>query len=287
MIKQAFLLSVFILLSAWALCSDVAQGKAYHPEFADSILGNHLPPLLLNSQPGLLPGEVATTWLYDVQPVMQHSNKSLVFAVFLLCMLIFLLVKFLYPDYFAATAEGFMNLHFYTQLFRSNEYGEIIPFVLMAIFRCLVLSLAILLIWLVLTEQASPRLLPTYLLIFVLTGVTVVLKSLAEYLFNFFAGSLQLIRVYFVQVTIIFNVMSLLILPVLLIMLYQHQLRSEWVFGLLSAWLVVSVLMYLVRSVQVVPARSIMNFMHFILYICAFEIIPWMLLVRIIVNVSG
>jgi hypothetical protein len=284
--KWGCFFAIFFLFSNIIFAAPAAKME-YNPVYVDSVLKSHLPYLDVLSDPGLHPEQVAGSFRLDIQPVLNNSHKTMVFVVFLICILIFLLVKFLYPDFFAASAEGFLNLNFFTQLFRSNEYGEVIPFILMAVFRCLVLSLAVLLVLTTFSDNNNLGMIRTYFMLLSLMIITVVIKSIGEYLFNFFSGSLQFARVYYVQVNLLFNVMSLVILPLLLIMFFRHHIHPNWVCGIIGGWIVVSSILYLVRSVQVVPAKGIIYYLHFILYICAFEIIPWLLLTRIIWNVTG
>jgi len=281
--RTFFLLSMMVLMSA--VCFAVQDSvNVYSPEYVDTILAANAPPIDMARFPEINPAQLSAFCRYDIQPIAHRSFKTLVFVVFILSLSIFLLVKFLYPDFYAASVEGFISLNFFNQSFRINEYGGAIPFLLMILFRCLVLSLGILLVWGVLHNRTWKGLEEVYYTIFMVIIVGTAMKNTLEYLFNFLSGSIGQTRPYFIQVNILYNVMYMFILPLLLILFFISDLSLKSVSVIGISWLLLSGLLYMIRSLQVMPARSIISYLHFILYICAFEIIPWLLIARVVWN---
>src|SRR5688500_11724399 len=119
---KIFLYVSFLVSSLGLAAASDSLTKEYNTAYKDSILTARLPVHTLTHYPGINPGNVASSYSYNIQPIVPKLNRSLVFAVFIFSIILFLVVKFLYPDYYAASVEGFISFNFFNQYYRLNEY---------------------------------------------------------------------------------------------------------------------------------------------------------------------
>lgn len=114
-------------------------------------------------------------------------------------------------------------------------------------------------------------------------GVFLLIKVLIERLIGSLFEIDKLISQYIFQKTSFKNYLGLLLLPINALLLYSFQPTLPIIYGIVSLLLIINII-GLVSSFKTHQSLIKRNFFYFILYLCALEIAPYIILYKVFIS---
>ena len=123
-----------------------------------------------------------------------------------------------------------------------------------------------------------------FLDICVLLGLFFTVKNIVEFIFNWIIDTQETFKAFFLQNLFAELLLSIILLVFLLIYIYNNHISRDFMLFLILFSFGGYAFFNIVRSYQLMGNIRIPYKLHFFLYICAFKIIPMLLLARYILN---
>ena len=114
-------------------------------------------------------------------------------------------------------------------------------------------------------------------------GVFILIKVLTERIIGSLFEIDKLISLYIFQKTSFKNYLGLLLLPINALLLYSFQPTLTIIYGIVSLLLIINII-GLVSSFKTHQSLIKRNFFYFILYLCALEIAPYIILYKVFIS---
>lgn len=219
---------------------------------------------------------------YIISDYKKFGNKDIVFYTLLVCFFLLAFTKTVYPKYFASIFAIFFQTNFRQKQTKDQLLQDIIPAVLNnCIFFLSIACVATILI---------PKLVVTEGLqnwqIFILSLVIIITIYSIKYIFLLFMGWIFNIKeasnAYLFIVFIINKIIGIIILPICVIMAFAKNNIVD-VIEVIGLTIVSLLLLYRVflcyRSTN---TRLKINILHFFLYFCSLEILPLLIIFKVL-----
>ena len=123
-----------------------------------------------------------------------------------------------------------------------------------------------------------------FLKILLLLVVFFSIKNIIESIFNWVIGTQDPYRALFLQNLFAELILSTTLLIIFMTYIYNSRLSSGLMTILLTANISAYLFFNIIRSYQLVSINSIKYKLHFFLYICAFKVLPFLVLIKYMLN---
>lgn len=277
--KVVLLLLFFLITQQGFTRSDTSS---INPIFRDSILRTQRDTVAWNSMiKHTNKFKKSTTLLIQKQ---KSEPPSIVFFYFALALLILVLImRLVFEDFSLSMLEGLLSIKQYFVYYKSKKYDSLFALVMLYFLNIIILSM----ITYVGLQYFRGNNFRAFHLTFFIKIVSViggffVIKDILEFLFNWVIDMQSIFRAYFLQLLFSEFIIAGFLLALILITVYNQQISTNF----LGTLYLVSFLGYLVfntiRSYQLMRNVQIAYKLHFFLYICAFKVMPLLLLAKYI-----
>ena len=281
-LKKLFL-SILLLCSAHIFSSTT--NTLYNPYFRDSVLKNKID---------------SAGWKQVVQkvdPNRTHGNtqliqqqkkpaKSKVFFFIAAAIVILLLVlRLLFDDFSFSLLEGILSVKKFFIFYKSKKYDSFIAIIFIYALKIAILSLiAYIVLQHLLKSDFTAFNFRFFLDILVLLSLFFTLKNILEFIFNRVINTDETFKAFFLQNLFAEFLLSIFLLILLLIYLYNDHISYHFMAFVFSLGFAGYIVFNIIRSYQLMSNVRIPYKLHFFLYICAFKIIPILLLTKYILS---
>jgi hypothetical protein len=210
--------------------------------------------------------------------IRKTSNKTGVFLLSVLLLYAFAGIRLMFSHQFAGSLDILKNL-------RNHNKGqtEADSISLLSFYGLFLLTLGYASYNYLAGYQSILKGLPMLAgIILCCSAVTVlfILKVFLVWLIAWCFDKKQVFVQYFQKVTLIYKVAAIVLFPLSILFLLSSGSLSIWVLKLTLAILITTLLMRYVLNLAHIKKLLSVHFFHFFLYLCAFEIIPLMLLLK-------
>ncbi|MCO5247576.1 MAG: DUF4271 domain-containing protein [Chitinophagales bacterium] len=280
-------MSIFFkkLLLVWIVaCSSLTMSAKmeFSPAFQDSFVVNNSSATQIELIHSRVNGvNIIENPQWDVQQIKIKQPLHYEAFIMLSIAIIFIILKFLYPTYLKNNIESIVKFKNFETLYKSRKYTDLLPITLLFIVRSLSLTAIIFYITDSLSHTFKFSTLFEFVNLFVVINIFFLCISFLEFFTQAVLGMEQLFKPYFTQYIIITTWFWLLISLIFLILSINGFLISKTVILYISGISVTLLtLMAVYRSKKLGNDEVDINFISFILYICTFKIIPYLLILK-------
>jgi len=276
-------LFIFLCFSLYSFSKN--DTTAYNPFFRDSVLKNKIDSGCWNKLVSVTDIHKPSGKTVFVQK-QKHAQKSTVLLYISLAIALLLVVlRLIFDDFSFSLLEGIVSVKKFYIFYKSKKYDSLFAILSVYIFKISILSLVVY-IGLRYMQQDDFTNFSFYFFfdIWVLLGLFFTVKNVIEFIFNWVIDTQETFKAFFLQNLFAEFVVSVFLLVLFLIYIYNSHISYDFMFGLLLSGLGVYVVFNIVRSYQLMGNVRIPYKLHFFLYICAFKILPVLLLVKYILN---
>ena len=278
------LFSVLLLFVSFnGIANDTTSNK--NPYFIDSVLKNKLDTAKFHEIEAnlLLKKPAATQTIIQQEKQNAESNWYLTVAVILIVLT--LLLRLLFDDFTDSMVEGVVSFKKFMIFYQSKKYDSLLAVLLLFVLNIAVLSLVIhIFIQVVLNNDFSEFYLNRYIKITVAFLIYFFIISTIEYLFNGFTNTLSVFVAHFLWFLFSSFFGIIICLFVLLIHIYNSNISLNVLEIIAWIFFAFFVVFNIIRSYQLFSTIRIPYKLHFFMYICAFKMLPLLILGKYILE---
>jgi len=283
---QPFSKYIFSILLSLMAFSSVAKNDTtiFNPIFRDSILRNKIDSVgikLLNNH--INKEKKSTTLLIQKQ---KKAPPSIIFCIVGFSLLLFLLIlRLIFEDFTLSMFEGLWSIKRFFIFYKSKKYSSFIAILSIYLLNIIILSL-IAYVAIQYYQKNSFRSFEfiVFLKLLGILALFFIFKDILEFIFNWVINMQSAYRAFFLQLLFSEIIIASLFLVLLMVTVYNQQVSERFLVSLF----VISFLSYLVfntiRSFQLMSNIRIDYKLHFFLYICAFKVLPLLILAKFVIN---
>ncbi len=223
---------------------------------------------------------------YIIVQAQKHPDKSLVFLyVTTILLLLLVFIRVMFDDFFHAILEGVTSKKKFYIFYKSKKYDSLLAVFLIYLFKIAILALVVYIgINYFQKDDFTTFHLKIFFNIWALLSIFFITKNVTEYIFNWVIGTLDIFNASFLSSLFAEFILSVLLLIVFMVYIYNTHISYGFMLTVLVLSVSVYVVFNIIRSYQLISNRLVNYKLHFFLYICAFKIIPFLILTKYILN---
>ncbi|MBK6273592.1 MAG: DUF4271 domain-containing protein [Saprospirales bacterium] len=190
-----------------------------------------------------------------------------------------LLFRLLFDDFTDSMLEGLISFKKFMVFYQSKKYDSLLAVLLLFILNIAVISLVVhIFVQIILNDQFREFYMSRYFKIAITLLVYFFVTSTIEYLLNGFTNTLSVFLAHFLWY--LFSSFFGIIICLLLLMVHIYNTSISLGFFEIVGWLFFAlfVVFNIIRSYQLFSTIRIPYKLHFFMYICAFKILPVLIL---------
>jgi len=222
-------------------------------------------------------------------PVIQNiriGGISLYYFIALLVLLFFLvLIRLFFEDFFMSLAEGIISNKKFLIYLKSKKYDSFLAMLSVYALHLVCLAYLLYLIAILYTtgnfKQFNLLILGKFTLLLFLFFT---LKFIIEFIFNAISDSADTFKTFFIQHLFIELAFYFLLILLFTFFIYYQYNNNQYLLIILSVISVGLLLFTAFRSFQLLLELKVVYKLHFFLYLCAFKVLPVLLLGKFILN---
>lgn len=278
-------LSFFLFLTISFSSFSKNDTSAFNPVFRDSVLKNNIDSERWNKLVFNLDIHKKANKHIFIQ-TQKHPQTSSVFLFISLTILIILLVlRLIFEDLFYSILEGMVSIKKFFIFYKSKKYDSLFAIIFIYTIKIIILSLMVYIGLCIFQKTDFAHFsYADFLDICVLLGLFFIVKNIVEFIFNWIIDTQEMFKAFFLQNLFAELLLSIILLVLFLIYIYNNHVSRDFMLFLILFSFVGYAFFNIVRSYQLMGNIRIPYKLHFFLYICAFKIIPMLLLARYILN---
>lgn len=272
------LFSVMMLfVSTFASANDTISNN--NPYFIDSILKTKLDTVKFHQIEAILITKKTAATQIEIQQIKQQPQNSWYLFVAIILIILTLLFRLLFDDFTDSMLEGLISFKKFMVFYQSKKYDSLLAVLLLFILNIAVISLVIhIFVQIILNDQFREFYISRYFKIAITLLVYFFVTSTIEYLLNGFTNTLSVFLAHFLWY--LFSSFFGIIICLLLLMVHIYNTSISLGFFEIVGWLFFAlfVVFNIIRSYQLFSTIRIPYKLHFFMYICAFKILPVLIL---------
>ncbi|MFN8284815.1 MAG: DUF4271 domain-containing protein [Chitinophagales bacterium] len=274
---RTLFIAIFLSFSFHGIAKDSVSN--INPYFIDSVLKNKLDTATFNQiETNLLLKKTAATQTI-IQQEKQHGQSSWYLLAALILILLTLLLRLLFDDFTDSMFEGVVSFKKFMIFYQSKKYDSLLAVLLLFVLNIAILSLVVhILIQFIVNDHYNQFYIFRYMQIFVILLVYSCSISAIEYFFNGFTNTHSFYIAHFLWYLFSSFFSVIICLMILLIHIYNSNISLP--FLEVVSWMIFAffVVFNIVRSYQLFRSIRIPYKIHFFMYICAFKLLPLLIL---------
>lgn len=208
----------------------------------------------------------------------KHENKTGVFFISILLLYAFAGVRLMFSHQFAGSLDMIKNLNA-----KRKSQSESDSFSMISFYALYLITLGYILYFFLHQYHDYFVKMPTILgvlLCIALVTVLYLLKTTFVYFVAWTFDKSELLSQYFGQVSMINKVAAIVLFPLTILMLISSSTMAIILLKLSIGIFTLAILLRYVKAIPVIKKLLSIHFLHFIMYLCAFEIIPMLILIK-------
>lgn len=278
---RLFLFVLLLFFSCYGFAKEIDSTKS--PYYIDSILKHKIDTSKFKSIVSKFDIHKKTKSNVFIQQ-QKTKQKSIFYLVsFVVLILLCLLIRLVFDDFWTSMAEGFISFKKFTIYYQSKKYDSFIAVFCLYVLNIFILSLVLhccsqLFITNSFINFNIQKLIQIFLLLFLFFTVI----NIIEYLFNSITNTTSIFLMHFLfQLFSLFFILSSVLISIII---YVYNFKFDFVFLRITAIILLSLFLVfnIIRSYQLFITTKIPYKLHFFLYICAFKIVPFLILSKYI-----
>ncbi len=273
------------------LCMVVFAGfsandtTSYNPAFRDSVLKNKVDSTRWNHLRSTLDIHKAGGRTIVIQKQKPATQSTAFLYLSLGIALPLLVLRLIFDDFSASLIEGMLSIKKFFIFYKSKKFDSLLAILSVYVFKITILSLVMYIGLRYFQKDTFIAFDAYYFLdLWLLLGLFFTVKNVTEFIFNWVIDTQDSFRAFFLQNLFAEFLLSIVLLVLFLIYIYNGHVSYNFMLSMLLLCLVVYVVFNIIRSYQLMSNTRIPYKLHFFLYICAFKIVPLLVLVKYILN---
>lgn len=256
-----------------------------NPIFRDSVLNHSIDSSKWSSLIHEMDIHKSSNKNMMIQKQKSLLNNNMYLYVFSIIIALLLLMRLLLDDFFVSLIEGTFSIKKFYLFFQSKKYDSLLAIIFTYLLNLICISF-ITYVGLVYYLNRNFNEFDILFLLKILALITLffVVKNIIEFIFNWVINTLHIFKAFFLQNLFVELIGSILLLILLLIFIYNQSLSTVFFSTSILFFAIVYVVFNTIRSYQLIGNVRIPYKLHFFLYICAFKILPLLLMVKYILN---
>ncbi len=251
----------------------------YNPAYQDSILKNKSDSALWTTLHNKATAYHAMPGYVSIQQQRQNFKSQAFLMVFVFIVLLLLVFRMLFEDYMFSLLEGLGSIKKFFIFYKTKKYDSFLAIVFIYTLKVFMSSLIFYgVVQYVFKEDFNVFNMHFYLNSCLVFGSFFLVKDILEYIFNVITNTQETFKAFFLQNMFAELLLSILLLFLLIIFVYNDHISNSVVVFLMVIGFVWYFLFNVIRSYQLIDNVRILHKLHFFLYICAFKILPILLL---------
>lgn len=283
MLCHISLLFTLFFLSVSFQSAIAADTTNSNPFFIDSVLKNNLDTAKFSKIENdlLIKKPAASQAIIQQQKQNEQSDWYIIATAILVFLMLFM--RLLFDDFTFSMFEGVVSFKKFMVFYQSKKYDSFLAVLILFVLNIAMLSLVVhIFIQIILNDNFTQFYLNRYIQINVILLVYFFAISTVEYFFNGFTNTISLFVAHFLW----YLFSSFFTIIISLLILLTHVYNASVSIGLLSVvgWIffVIFFVFNIVRSYQLLRTIGIPYKLHFFMYICAFKLLPLLILSKYI-----
>ncbi len=276
---------LFILLFASLISFSKNDTTSFNPLFRDSVLKNKVDSVKWNKLVSAIDIHKTSGGNILIQkqkhPVKSPSFLYITIGIFL----ILLILRLIFDDFSFSLLEGIASVKKFLIFYKSKKYDSLLAILSIYILKISILSLVVYIgLHFFKKDEFTSFQYLYFFNIWILLGLFFTIKNVIEFVFNFVIQTQETFKAFFLQNLFAEFLLSIVLLVLMLIYIYNGNVSYNFMTILMSICFTGYAVFNIVRSYQLMSNIRIPYKLHFFLYICAFKIIPMLLLAKYILN---
>jgi hypothetical protein len=281
---KTVLLSLFLILLN-TISFSKQDTSPFNPVFKDSILNNKTDSAKWQSIVQFMDIHKSADKNKIIQKYKADTKSPVFLYISVAVLLLLLLMRLLFDDFSFSLLEGIWSFKQFLIYYQSKKYDSLIAVIFVYLLNLSVLSMVTYIgLEHFLKNDYTQFNTRFFLKILIALSVFFSAKNILELIFNRVIEMQQSFKAFFLQNLFAEFVLSFILLFLLLIYIYNPVISSGFAAFLLVFSLVLYIVFNTIRSYQLMDNVRIPYKLHFFLYICAFKIIPMLILAKYILK---
>lgn len=256
-----------------------------NPIFRDSLLKNKLDTTKWNIVKSNIDINKSTHKNVVIQKQKRAQNNLDFLYISSIVLLFLLIMRLMFDDFSFSLLEGIWSFKKYLLYYQSKKYDSLIAIIFVYLISTIVLSL---ITYIGLVHFVNDNFITFNYVLFIEILVAILLffsiKNLIEFIFNWVIDTQHIFRAFFLQNLFSELLLSIVVLFLLLIYIYNDGISYNFTLIIMSIIMVLYLVFNTFRSYQLMDNVRIPYKLHFFMYICTFKIIPLLLIAKYILN---
>lgn len=274
---RLFLVGLFLLFSLNGSTQNKLSNQ--NPYFMDSVLKNKLDTTKFKDiEASILIKKAAATQAI-IQQEKQNVQSSWYLFTALILISLTLFLRLLFDDFTNSMFEGVVSFKKFMIFYQSKKYDSLLAVLLLFILNIALLSLVVhIFIQYVLNDNFTNFYAFRYVQITSILLIYFFAISIIEYFFNGFTNTLSLYVAHFLWY--LFSSFFSILVCLLILLIHIYNLSIPFRLLEIIGWITFAFFLVfnIIRSYQLFRTIRIPYKIHFFMYICAFKILPFLIL---------
>jgi hypothetical protein len=272
------LLVVFLTISSAVNATD----REFNPAFVDSILMAQEQVDIQSGHFNKIQGTtVAASKVWDLQTVNPPTHFASIYLVVLAILLLFVVLKFFYRNFFEAGLLGLPNDKVFLLHHRGNKFTDSFPWIAFFFLRLILIATAIQYGVYYFTGKQEAAGLTYFGIWMAVVAAFYLLRFAAEWMVQSVVGLSKQFKVYYMQHLLITGWLWLPAIGIILILFVNIDRISVPLYaGIVAGILILVGLFSLLRSLLLWSSELRSHLVYFFIYFCTFKILPYALALK-------
>ncbi|MDB5227483.1 MAG: hypothetical protein JWN78_1676 [Bacteroidota bacterium] len=284
--KKKLFFFLFLLCSLHIFSST--PNTPYNPYFRDSVLKNKVDSAAWNQVIQKVDPNKAYGKTQLIQQQKKPAKSKVFFFISAAIVVLLLVLRLLFDDFSFSLLEGIISVKKFFIFYKSKKYDSFLAVIFIYALKIAILSLiTYIVLQHLLKSDFTAFNFRFFADILFLLALFFTLKNILEFIFNRVINTDETFKAFFLQNLFAEFLLSIFLLFLLLIYLYNDHISYHFMAFIFSLGFAGYIIFNVIRSYQLMSNVRIPYKLHFFLYICAFKIIPILLLAKYILGKVG
>ncbi|MEZ5006756.1 MAG: DUF4271 domain-containing protein [Chitinophagales bacterium] len=205
------------------------------------------------------------------------------FIINIILVLLMILKYLFYPEYVKNSWNALINQNLFFQFIRGKQAINMFLFIVEFCFKIYLISLIVIIGAYLINKQWLLNF-QNFKIIFLGLSLFFSVKALVAFLLSIITENWKEFKAMSIINIVFVSNLSWLLVPLLCIVVYMNfQIRPYAVYTLLTL-VAIAFIIYIVKGISVLRKIRMNLNMHFFIYLCAFEIVPYLILSKVLYN---
>ncbi len=278
-------LFLLIFLSISFASFSKTDSAEFNTVFRDSVLKNKIDSSNWKKLAMKLDIHKSADNFIFIQNQKQPTKSHVFFVISIVILLLLLLLRLIFDDFSFSLLEGIANVKKFIIFYKSKKYDSPVAIFFIYFLKIAILSLVLYLaLHFIRKDNFSFFDYSYFLETWMLLGLFFLVKNITEFFFNWVINTQEFFKSFFLLNLFAEFLFSMVLLVLFLVYIYNSYVSYDFMVFLIAVNTGIYVVFNIARSYQLMGNIKIPYKLHFFLYLCAFKIIPLLLLAKYILK---